>query len=274
MAAAVPGEQLVRAASPDRVTRRPGLSAYLTRLAAARAAAPATDRGSTWRHGGLAARTTGKVFFSLGGGDYVCSGSAVSSPDRSTVLTAGHCVHDPDVGAYATRWVFVPGYARDARPYGMFPAAHLAAPAGWRTGRDYDVDLAFVDVDPNEAGRLLTDVVGGQPVAFATPRGRAVQALGYPAQDPWDGELLIGCSGPVRQDPRARASTDQGLACTMTGGSSGGPWLSDFDPVTGRGTLTSVTSFGYTDEPGVLWGPYLGSVAKALYTSVASTRSR
>ena len=40
---------------------------------------------------------------------------------------------------------------------------------------------------------------------------------------------------------------------------------------TGRGTLVSVTSFSYSDRPGVLWGPYLGSTAQSLYASVAST---
>jgi hypothetical protein len=101
-----------------------------------------------------------------------------------------------------------------------------------------------------------------------------VQALGYPAQKPYDGQSLIGCSGTLRPDTRTRGSTVEGLACTMTGGSSGGPWLADLDPATGRGTLVSVTSFSYTDEPGVLFGPHLGSAARSLYTSVASTRAR
>jgi hypothetical protein len=59
----------------------------------------------------------------------------------------------------------------------------------------------------------------------------------------------------------------------MTPGSSGGPWFSGFDQRTGKGTLTSLTSFAYTNLAGVLWGPYLGSVAHALYDAVASTTS-
>jgi V8-like Glu-specific endopeptidase len=270
MAAARPAEQLV-AAPPARIRRRAGLDDHLRRLVPGAAAALAADTGTRWTRGGLVARTTGKVFFSLGGGDYVCSGSAVASGDRSTVATAGHCVYDPDDQRAATNWVFVPGYDRGTAPFGVFVATHLAPMSAWRLSGDFDHDLAFANVDRNAAGKLLTDAVGGQAVGFDTPRGGAAVALGYPAQAPWDGERLIGCAGLLRQDTAVPATTDQGLACTMTGGSSGGPWLTSFDPVTGRGTLVSVTSFGYTDLPGVLWGPYLGSGAKALFQQVSST---
>ena len=39
-----------------------------------------------------AVATTGKVFFTLGGVNYVCSGTATSSANRDVVTTAGHCV--------------------------------------------------------------------------------------------------------------------------------------------------------------------------------------
>ena len=254
-----------------RFTRPSTLDAYLRRLAPGRSAVPAASTGAPWTGGGAVVRTTGKVFFSLGVDDYVCSGSAVDAPDRSTVLTAGHCVVDPEVGVDATNWVFVPAYADGRAPYGLFPATHLATTDGWRTQQDFDVDLAFADVARNAAGRLLQDAVGAQPIAFSAPRGRPAAAFGYPAAPPWTGERLVACSGAVRADTTPSPSTDQGLACTMTGGSSGGPWLSGFDRRTGTGTVTSLTSFSYSDAPGVLYGPYLGDVARDLYTSVAST---
>lgn len=275
MAAAVPAEQL---ATPPgtRFARRAALAGYLRQVAAGRAAAlTPVDTGSPWSRGGLLTRTTGKVFFTLADTDYVCSGSAVTSADRSTVLTAGHCVYDPQGGVWARNWMFVPGYASGTAPHGLFVADHLATTAGWRATGDFDDDVALVDVGPRGDGRLLTDAVGSQRIGFDAPRGRPAVAVGYPAEAPWDGETLIGCSGPLRQDRRADPSftptTDQGMACTMTGGSSGGPWLTDLDPRSGRGTVTSVTSFGYTDQPGVLWGPYLGSVARAMYDRVAGT---
>ncbi len=270
MVAARPVEQpAASVAAGARFDRGSWLDRYLRRLR------PATtterpDPGSAWRGGGAAVRTTGKVFFSLGQDDYVCSGSAVSSPDRSTVLTAGHCVYDPETATTATNWAFVPAYATGKAPYGVFPARRLAAPAGWRTAQDFDVDFAFADVGPNGAGAALTDAVGGQPVAFNTARGGLLHAFGYPAASPWTGQALVHCSGTVVQDTSG-GSQDQGMACSMTPGSSGGPWFAGYSSRTGRGTLVSVTSFSYSDRPGVLWGPYLGTTAKALYDAVAST---
>lgn len=272
MAAARPAEELAPAAGV-RFTRPGSLDSYLHRLAPGRGTPDVPQQGAPWPGGGSVARTTGKVFFSLGADDYVCSGSAVDSPDRSTVLTAGHCVVDPESGTSATNWVFVPGYASGKAPYGIFPATHLTTTTAWRSSEDFDVDVAFANVGSNAAGQRLDDVVGGQPIAFDVPRGQTTWVFGYPAAAPWTGELLVHCSGLVVQDTTPVPSTDQGLACTMTPGSSGGPWFSGFDSRTGKGTLTSLTSFSYVDQPGVLWGPYLGSVAHDLYDAVASTTS-
>jgi len=54
----------------------------------------------------------------------------------------------------------------------------------------------------------------------------------------------------------------------MGGGASGGPTLIDFDPSEGSGTQVSVLSFSINTVPNVLWGPYFGNDAKALYDSV------
>src|SRR5688572_2053545 len=63
---------------------------------------PATVTGATWTGGGDVAKSTGKVFFTLRGVDYVCSGSAVRSGHQDLVLSAGHCVHDGNGGPFAT----------------------------------------------------------------------------------------------------------------------------------------------------------------------------
>ena len=228
------------------------------------------DPGSRWPGGGLVARTTGRVFFTLGGIDYSCSGSAVDSADASTVLTAAHCVEGTVEGraAFAKRWVFVPGYDQGQAPYGIFVATRLVALAGYAAG-DLAQDVAMVNVGPGPDGRALGATVGGQPVEFLPPAGRTageVQAFGYPAEAPYDGRRLVRCAGRLHPD---RDTADSGLPCALTRGASGGPWLSHLDPVTGRGTIVSVTSFGYDTEPGVLYGPPLGPAAAALYDAVA-----
>jgi V8-like Glu-specific endopeptidase len=256
----------VASARPGGAVRAPAAAEGAPQTVAAAAAALST--GSSWTGGGTVVRTTGKVFFSLGGSNYVCSGSAVNSQNRDLVLTAGHCVHEGP-GSFATNWAFVPAYDNNSRPYGTFTARTLLTTNRWQRQGDFNVDVGFAVMNPLD-GRDLVDTVGGQGIAFNQSRGALMHAFGYPAAPPYDGQRLIYCSGAVQQDTNGRTTT-QGMPCTMTGGSSGGPWFLGFDESTGVGTLNSVNSFKYTNVADVMWGPYFGNTIQSLYNS-AQTR--
>jgi hypothetical protein len=64
----------------------------------------------------------GKVFFSDGGSNYVCSGTALTSGNESVVWTAGHCVNEGP-GRFFTNWAFVPAYKTARAPTGRGPRA-------------------------------------------------------------------------------------------------------------------------------------------------------
>ena len=224
----------------------------------------ASGMGGRWARDGAVARSTGRVFFTLDGTDYSCSGSAVASANASVVITAAHCVSD-DAGRWATHWIFVPGYYDGHRPYGSYPARKYFVTAGWQHGAGEDDDIAFVMVSPARVHgtvRSLTDAVGGQQIAFGR-RGTIQTVFGYPTDPPYNGRRLDYCDGPLLPDPYG--SADAGLECTMTEGSSGGPWFSGFAPRTGRGTITGVTTFRYTGNSLALFSADLGATAKALY---------
>jgi V8-like Glu-specific endopeptidase len=225
--------------------------------------------GGYYSGGGEVRDTTGKVFFTLGGANYVCSGSAVSSGNEDVVLTAGHCVNEGP-GAYATNWAFVPGYDDGARPYGTFTARQLTTTTQWASSGDFDYDVAFAVMNTLN-GSHLTEVVGGQSIGFNQARGQYTYSFGYPAANPYDGSDIAWCHGTVVQDTYG-GSSDQGLNCNMTGGSSGGPWFVNYNESTGVGTLSSVNSFKYRggNLRSYMFGPYLGSVAQSLYTSASS----
>ena len=186
--------------------------------------------------------TTGKVFFTLGGSNYVCSGSAVTSGNESVVLTAGHCLHEGP-GAFATNFAFVPAYDDGARPYGTFVATDLYTTSQWAASGDFVYDVGFAVVAP-VGGVTLADTVGAQGIGFTASRTDFRYAFGYPAARPYDGSDLIYCAGTLKADPYGWDTL--GMSCNMTGGSSGGPWLSGFRTTTGLGTLTSVNSYKYT----------------------------
>ncbi|SDG13605.1 V8-like Glu-specific endopeptidase [Sinosporangium album] len=224
----------------------------------------ASTAGSRWTAGGSVTRTTGRVFLTLGGVDFVCSASTVRSANKDVVVTAGHCVKDGK-GAWADNWTFVPGYQAGRRPHGTFTARRMFVAGPWSRDGDDSYDVGMVALNTS-GGKHVTEVVGAQEIAFNGARGGAVYGFGYPADRPYDGQNLVYCAGRLASDPH-RQTRDQGLRCDMTAGSSGGPWLSGFDAQSGRGTITSVSSFKYSDDQKTMYGPYFGESAKQLFTT-------
>lgn len=206
--------------------------------------------------------TIGKVFFTLGGRNYVCSANSVSAANGSTVATAGHCLHSGK-GKYASRFVFVPAYENGAAPYGQWAATSLSAPIQWTKGGDLTYDTGFAKVGTLN-GRTLAQTVGSTPIAFNQARGLAYEAFGYPAAAPFDGQTLKSCAGTATADPYGQTQS-QGIPCDMTGGSSGGPWF------LASGAQNSLNSFGYNTIANVMFGPYYGSVAQSTYAAAAAS---
>ncbi|MFF5985513.1 trypsin-like serine peptidase [Prauserella flavalba] len=203
----------------------------------------------------------GKVFFTLGGSNYVCSGTATSSSNGDVVTTAGHCLNEGP-GAFATNFAFVPAYDHGSRPYGTWTAERLYTTSAWANSGDFNYDVGFAVMNENASGQSLTQVVGSYPIAFNLARGLTYTSYGYPAGPPFDGESLYSCSGTARQDT-VGGSQDQGLTCDMTGGSSGGGWLTS-------GRINSVNSFKYTFDPSTMYGPYFGSTIQSVYNSASA----
>ena len=100
-------------------------------------------------------RSHGKVFLTVVGGsapgDYVCSGTAIASNNRSVVWSAGHCVFDTEGGGYATNWIFAPGYKNGATPFGKWVATKLSSTKEWRDNGNLSYDLGAAIVENNSS---------------------------------------------------------------------------------------------------------------------------
>lgn len=214
----------------------------------------------------------GKVFFTVpagdNAGDYVCSGTAVNSRNRSVVWTAGHCVLPEESGGFVTNWIFIPGYSEDAQPYGQWPAKRLATTGPWQESRNIKYDLGAAVVRRSPEGERLSNVVASRGIAFDQPRDHLYSAYGYPAvptplAPEFSGEREFRCvSRPLGTDnPGTAGPATTSIECDMTGGSSGGGWIVD-------STLLTVTSYGYQLELETLYGPYMSTGAKSLYRNV------
>jgi Ca2+-binding RTX toxin-like protein len=222
-------------------------------------------------------RMHGKVFFTVSGGtspgDYVCSGTALNSNNGSIVWTAAHCVWDTFGGGYASNWLFVPAYSSGSSPFGEWPAEELSSPSQWRSDADSSYDFSAARVAKNASGQTLTEVVGGRGIGFNQGRDHQYTSYGYPAKPPpiefASGAREFYCESPLggTDNPPGSGPNTNWIGCDMTGGSSGGGWISG-------GTLLSVNSYSYCDVTGTLceerlYGPYLDDVAKQLYEEIS-----
>ncbi|MDQ0757257.1 serine protease [Arthrobacter sp. B3I4] len=263
MASAIPGDVLADKAlargnkSPAAAVEK-GASTQISGKAA---------RGKTTLHASESpVANIGKVFFTMGGSNYVCSGNSVTSTNKSTVSTAGHCVNEGP-GAFATNFVFVPAYLNGAAPYGKWAAKALYTTTQWSSAGDMQYDTGFAVVSPLN-GQNLSDVVGASGVQFNAARGLTYKSYGYPAATPFDGQSLISCTGPASDDPNNPQFNAQGIPCDMTGGSSGGPW---FIGTSSAGYQNSINSYGYGTRSTVMYGPYWGSVIQQAYSTAAAS---
>lgn len=258
MRAALPGDSLVAGKTPSGASES---------VAAGRERTVAKQNARQVKPGAAAQTPVahiGKVFFTLGGSNYVCSANAVSSANESTVATAGHCLNEGP-GTFATRFTFVPAYQNGSAPYGQWTATELHAPTNWTSGGDITYDTGFAVVS-STTGVSLSDTVGASGVAFNDDRGLTYSAFGYPAASPFTGETLQSCYGVATDDPYGQ-SESQGIPCDMTGGSSGGPW---FIGSNSAGFQNSLNSFGYSNVRNTMFGPYWGSVIASVYDSASS----
>ncbi|MGW3011076.1 hypothetical protein ACWC9R_19905 [Streptomyces sp. NPDC001219] len=168
-----------------------------------------------------------------------CTASAVTSPTKSLVLTAAHCLK----GDKPYRNVaFVPGYRGGAaqagepgeRPYGLFP---MQPGKMWLDERylssspSDDVDFAVLRVGPNSQGQLLEDAVGPGNTLTAVPAAklarREVTLTGYPGGQ----QTPLQCT----QQTRAFQGRFMEIACDdFRTGVSGGPFLEGFDGSRGK----------------------------------------
>lgn len=216
--------------------------------------------GGPWTGGGAVVKTSGRVFFTFQGRTASCSGNAVTSQNSSTVITAGHCVKYQ--GSWHTNWVFVPAYDNGQAPYGQWAATKTLTTPQWEATEDINYDIGAAVVAPLN-GQKLASVTGAQGIQFNGGYNQKMYAFGFPAASPYDGTKLIYCSGDSSKD--WLFTQDHGIACNMTGGSSGGPWFAGFNESAGTGLQASVNSFGYVFIPNRMFGPYFGNDAKALY---------
>jgi hypothetical protein len=212
------------------------------------------------------ARTSGKVFFTLSGGNFVCSATVINSEGQDTVWTAGHCTHSGGAGgALATNWAFVPAFDDDLanqRPFGTWTAARLIPAPGWTASGNFNEDMAVAVMNTLNGQHIVTRL-GGQGLDVNRGLNVAINAFGYPQEAPFDGGNLMRCSGTSQPEFQGATQTIR-IPCDMTRGSSGGGWLLNWDG--NFGFLYGVNSrIDRIVAPTIMISPFFDNTALNLY---------
>ncbi|TQM01701.1 trypsin-like serine peptidase [Pseudonocardia kunmingensis] len=234
---------------------------------------PAGDASGSRYSRGLASSTVGRLFDQDGRS---CTATVIDSRSGTIAVTAAHCVWVPrNRGNYGgSSWLsaqsgpialdrFIPGSVSNSAPHGSWAITEVRVHPRWVASDNPRYDVAFIRLGRSD-GQSAEDVLGGERISFSAYSGSsrpAVTALGYPAEDGFDGASLRRCS------TSAVTTTDEGelaMNCAMTGGASGGPWMTGFDPATGRGVIVGVTAYVHVADP-TLYATPLTDEARVLY---------
>ncbi|HYJ21540.1 MAG TPA: hypothetical protein VEW07_05910 [Solirubrobacterales bacterium] len=200
----------------------------------------------------------GRIFIRRDGRSGYCSGTAINSPTRQLVLTAGHCLNSGREEGKKSVWSdylqFVPAYHGGVAPFGSFVArrSKIRAPKQWTNHGNPDFDLGAFLTLPNAEGVNVADAVGGgATIVTDLTRHQTFQTFGYPGET----KFLQKCSSPyIGDDPlsnRFPGPPTLGVGCHWAPGASGGGWL------IGDGTeINGVNAYLHLDNKSRTFGPY------------------
>jgi hypothetical protein len=172
-------------------------------------------------------------------GARLCTAVAVDSPNGDLIATAAHCVG----GVRATiggpmSVAYLPGSDGTSAPYGVWYPTRVIRAQQWMNGvKNPDFDLAFLTVQRQNDDTPLETVTGAEQFGSVPAAGTLAVQVGYARSKPDP----VACRSAVR----FKSPTQLKIDCAgFPSGTSGGPLLTDVDPITGIGTLVGVVG-GY-----------------------------
>jgi hypothetical protein len=200
----------------------------------------------------------GRIFVRQGRLQGYCSGTAINTPTRQLVLTAGHCVNSgPDIrhrSVWSSFLEFVPGFTGGVAPFGAFVARRNAiySPKQWTKHGNPDFDLGAFLTQPNPEGVNVADAVGGgATIVTDLTRRQQFQSFGYPGET----THMQSCRSPYLGDDTLSyplpGPPTLAIGCHWAQGASGGGWM------IGDGTvINGMTTYLHLDNKTRTYGPY------------------
>jgi V8-like Glu-specific endopeptidase len=225
--------------------------------------APASSRRA---HRAVLGTRVGALFLRQGSANHFCTASVVDSPGRDLLVTAAHCIDSGKGGSYRQDIVFIPGYRDGVAPFGIWTVRQLLVAPQWADASDPDFDVGFVVLNSLD-GRNIEDILGANRLGLDTSYQYLVRVTGYPDS----GASPITCVNYTSEESTSQLQFDCG---GYTGGTSGSPWMTNFDPRTRTGTIVGVLG-GYQqggDTPAISYSDLLGPAIQHLYRQAIGVR--
>src|SRR5258708_3104608 len=170
-----------------------------------------------------------------------CSASVISG--NNIIVTAAHCCYNRSSNSWVGGWSFAPAYNNGNAPYGVFNWLDARVPTSWINNGDIPSDVCLIRLANDGAGHGVSYYVGWLGRSWNYPPSQPMRSFGYPGNIGGGNNLEQGAA----QSSAQAGSCGSGvlnMACNMTYGSSGGPWIRDY----GSGNHVDSTVHGYINQ--------------------------
>jgi V8-like Glu-specific endopeptidase len=194
----------------------------------------------------------GKIVLRTGPYLSSCSGTALSTPSYRLVLTAAHCLYDSNYG-WSRRIRFLPGYDYGRALFGVWGVTDAWIPGNYMKTENTNFDYGILVMR-----RRVGKIVSSLPFKYRPARSGKTRIVGYPGAANRGKESRM-CTSPAWKGDWVSLLLPgpAGIAarCNMAGGSSGGPWLSEYYDEESEGpafmvrgiTSTAMRKSGYSE---------------------------
>lgn len=192
-------------------------------------------------------RAIGKLFTSKGS----CSASVISG--NSVIVTAAHCCFNRSAGSWIGGWQFAPAYRDGYAPYGTFNWSGATVLNRWIGVGDRKSDVCVIKLRNNRSGRPVTYYSGWLGRSWNWGTKQVHHAVGYPGNIGGGNKQELCVSESFNPSSSCGGASVLNTGCSMTYGSSGGPWMRGYrggnwvnSVVSGHDGTSCTGSFGKT----------------------------
>lgn len=164
----------------------------------------------------------GKLFSNAG----TCSASVISG--NNIVVTAAHCCWNRSTKSWIGGWSFAPAYDSGNAPYGVFTWSQARVLNSWINNGDVASDVCLIALQNDAAGRGVSYYAGWLGRSWNYGSDLSMHSLGYPGNIGGGNTLQLCASESFSPSSGCGGAGVLNAGCSMTYGSSGGPWIRDY----------------------------------------------